>query len=245
MKVINRHSNVLFYILAGVFLVAAFTLQYSLDPLQNNVDRWSAIEYPIRDLFDGKFPYLANTHLGGNASPFPVWMVFHIPFYLLGNVGLSEIFGAIFFVLSIKHIYGNKSGMVAMIMIMACVCVWYEIAVRSDLITNFFLLAAFINYTVYYNWKLDTKTICLSVCCGLWLSTRLSVAFPLFIVLFPQFVKLGVSKKVTVLLLSVVTFALTFVPLALWDGDSLFGATNNPSRCNSDKEALLIRYCLL
>ena len=228
MKVINRHSNVLFYILAGVFLVAAFTLQYSLDPLQNNVDRWSAIEYPIRDLFDGKFPYLANTHLGGNASPFPVWMVFHIPFYLLGNVGLSEIFGAMFFVLSIKHIYGNKSGMVAMIMIMACVCVWYEIAVRSDLITNFFLLAAFINYTVYYNWKLDTKTICLSVCCGLWLSTRLSVAFPLFRVLFPQFVKLGVSKKVTVLLLSVATFALTFVPLALWDGDSLFGATNNP-----------------
>lgn len=225
---ISRNAKITYYLLTGIFLIAALALQYHLDPLQNNVDRWSAIDYPLRDLFDGKFPYLAKTHLGGNASPFPVWMVIHIPFYLIGNVGLSEIFSALLFVWSIKQIYGYRSGIVATIMTMSCVCVWYEIAVRSDLIANFFLLATFMNYAMHYGWNFERKTIFISVCCGLWLSTRISVAFPLFIMLLPGFLRLDMRKKLAVALLSAATLVMTFVPLILWDADSLFGATNNP-----------------
>lgn len=236
---VSRHTNATFYLLTGLFCIAALTLQYYLAPLQNNVDRWLAIEYPLRDLFDGKFQYLDNTHLVDKDSPFPIWMVVHIPFYLIGNVGLLVIFSAILFLMSIKHIYGNKSGIVAAIMTISCVCVWHEVAIRSDFIANFFLLATFINYAIHYSWNLDKKGIFTSVCCGLWLSSRLSVIFPLFIMLFPSFIKIKMKKKLTVILLSVTTLAITFVPVVLLDADSLFDTFNKQFSVQTNQSSLI------
>ena len=103
--IISRHSEAIFWSMAVIMAVAMAAVQYHFDPMQNQVDRWSAIANPLTAMFSGQFPYSAQTHLGGYASPFPVWMVFHIPFWALGNVGLSEIFTALLFViLSLIHI---------------------------------------------------------------------------------------------------------------------------------------------
>lgn len=227
-KELKGKATAWFYVAVIVLIVAMIALQYSLDPMQNRVDRWSAIAYPLSFLFNGEFPYLAQTHLGGNASPFPVWMIVHIPFYFLGNVGLSEMFSSLLFLFSVKYAKGSMAALKATILLAISIGLWYETAVRSDLISNFLLLAAFINVFQYKHIDFCNHPFALAVCAGLWLSTRLSVAFPLFIFFFISWLRLPINKKIVTLLIVIATFWATFLPLIIWDFDNLFFAENNP-----------------
>lgn len=226
--IISRHPEEIFWSMAAILAAAMAVVQYHFDPLQNQVDRWSAIANPLTALFNGQFPYSAQTHLGGYASPFPMWMVFHIPFWALGNVGLSEIFTALLFVISVKTAYGSQAGIKATVLLALSLNLWYETAVRSDLISNFLLLASFINFLIYKKITFSKYPLLLSAIAGLWLSTRISTAFPLFIMFFPFWLKLSTSRKVSTLLLAAAVFCLTFLPFALWDWHGLFLAENNP-----------------
>ncbi len=212
----------------AAFVVLMLAVQYHFDPMENQVDRWSALAYPIRDSLHGSFPYAAKTHLGGYASPFPGWMLFHLPFYLLGNVGLSEIFTAVLFVLSVRRLYGDRAALAATLMLGASINLWYEVAVRSDLISNFLLLAAFVNYLRAKDVSPLNHPWLLACCAGLWLSTRLSTAFPLFVLWLPAYLQMTWKRKAVFPLLIIGVFALTFLPLIVWDADFLFGAPNNP-----------------
>lgn len=222
------HNKRIYYTTLCLLVISLLVVQYHFDPIQNKVDRWSAIAYPLEYLFSGKFPYLAPTHLGGNASPFPIWMVFHIPFYLLGNVGLSEIFTCILFVYSIKVLHGYRTAILSILLLFLCINLWYEVSVRSDLISNFLLLATFVNLLIAHQQNLDNHPWKLSILIGLWLSTRLSVAFPLLILFFPSYRKMKMGKQLSVAFIIIGTFALTFAPLIVWDANNLFEATNNP-----------------
>lgn len=223
-----RWPKATFWTLCAVLTVAMLAVQYHFDPMQNNVDRWSAIANPLTALFNGDFPYLAKTHLGGNSSPFPVWLVLHIPFWALGNVGLSEIVASLLFIYSVKMRGGYTAGIKAALLLALSVNIWYETAVRSDLISNFLLLAAFINLLIHRQITFSARPYLLSVCAALWLSTRLSTAFPLFLMFFPYWLKLDYKRKTMTLLVVIAVFCLTFLPLAVWDWQSLFFAENNP-----------------
>ncbi len=223
-----KQVSCLFWAALTVFAIALLVVQYHFDPMENNVDRWSAIANPIQYLFQGQFPYMAKTHLGGNASPFPVWLILHIPFYLLNNVGLSEIVTTLLFVCSVKALYGVKAALKSMVLLFLCINLWYEVAVRSDLISNFLLLATFIFFLQAHHITLKSRPYLLSVCIGLWLSTRLSVAFPLFILLFPEYTSLTCRKKIWIPIIIICAFVCTFLPLMIWDSHELFGAANNP-----------------
>lgn len=227
-KLSQQQAKRLFWPVLVIFAVAMLVVQYHFNPLENNVDRWSAIAYPIQYLLQGDFPYMAKTHLGGNASPFPVWLLFHVPFYLLNNVGLSEIFTTLLFICSIKKLYGSQAACCAIVLLAMCINLWYEIAVRSDLISNFLLLATFINYLQAYNVSLKNSPWVLAICVGVWLSTRLSVAFPLFILLFPYYIRLSWKKQLFIPAVVIGVFVLTFLPLVIWNSGELFGAANNP-----------------
>ncbi len=223
-----KYGKTLFWTILTLLVITMLAVQYHFDPMQNRVDRWSAIANPLSALFQGEFPYLAETHLGGNASPFPVWMVLHIPFWALGNVGLSEIVTAAIFVYSVKMLGGYRAGTMSAILLALSVNLWYETAVRSDFISNFLLLCAFINIIESRKIDFTSHPYALSVAAGLWLSTRVSTVFPLFILFFPYWLKLPADKKMATVILAVATFCLTFLPLAAWDADSLFFAENNP-----------------
>lgn len=223
-----RHVKTVFWTMLLCLTLIMLTVQYHFDPMENKVDRWSAIANPLTALFHGEFPYLAQTHLGGNASPFPVWIIFHIPFWLLNNVGLSEVFTAVVFIYSVKMAHGYESGIRAILLLGMSLNLWYETSVRSDLISNFLLLATFINYLIAKRVTFASCPIMLSMTAGLWLSTRLSVAFPLFIMFFPFWIKLSAKQKIICALLPLFIFCITFLPLVLWDYNSLFYAENNP-----------------
>ena len=235
----------------AVLVVAQLAVQCHIDPMGLSVDRWSAIHNCLTALFDGRFPYDASTHLGGKASPFPVWMALHIPFWLLGNVGLSETVTTCLFLFSVRLLYGWRGMAMATVLMALSVNVWYEVAVRSDLISNFLLLAAFINVLHAKGWTFWRYPYLLSACAGLWLSTRLSTAFPLCVVFLPGWVSLPLRHKAGTALTAALVFCLTFLPLALWDADSLFHAEFNPfvlqtrQGMSGDVPAMLALCCLL
>lgn len=217
-----------FWICLSLFALLMLIVQYHFDPLQNKVDRWSALAYPIRNLLHGEFPYLAKTHLGGYASPFPVWQLFHIPFYLLGNVGLSEIVTSLLFIWSVKYRYGIREALLSLAILGLSLNFWYEVSVRSDLISNFMLLATLINIMRRRGTDFSAHPLVLSAMSGLWLSTRITTAFPLYLLFLPAWFTLPWHKKLMAPATALCAFALTFLPLVLWDADTLFHHEYNP-----------------
>ncbi len=170
--------------LLAVAFIGMIALQLLIDPWSIKVDRWSALTGPISYLLAGKYPYMAPTHLGGFASPFPVWQVIHIPFYLLGNVALSFFVALILFIYTLYKTSGVSYIGIAALMLTSP-AVWHEAIVRSDLFTNMMLVAS---VTVFMykalttdNTWLERHWLAVAVVCGLLLSTRLFAAVPLFI----------------------------------------------------------------
>lgn len=240
-----RHPKVLFFLSLALLTVGLIVVQYHFDPQQNRVDRWSAIANPISALFQGEFPYLAKTHLGGSASPFPMWMIFHIPFWALGNVGLSSIVATVLFLLSVKYLCGYETALKATVLLALSVCLWYEVSVRSDMITNFLLLAAFINVLQRKQLYFEQHPYILSVMAGLWLSTRISVAFPLFALFFGSWLALPVKEKALSILFALLSFCLTFLPLAVWDVHTLFFFDYSPFILQTRQGSLSDAFILL
>ena len=100
-----KHPFKWFLALLILFTGIACILQLSIDPLSLNVDRWSAIHNFLSGMFCGQYPYGQQTHLGGYGSPFPVWQILHIPFYALGNVGMSIIIVTLLFLWTLNRLY--------------------------------------------------------------------------------------------------------------------------------------------
>lgn len=218
----------------SVFCLLAFAgmlaVQYAIDPYSVQVDRWSALHFPIQNLLSGIYPYTANTHLGGNASPFPVWQILHIPFYLMGNVGLSFFAAAALFLWSCWKVQGREKTLVVGLLLCTSVAVWYEVAVRSDLITNMLLLAAIINMVFPHmsqQW-VEQRRWWIACAVGLLACTRMIVLVPIAILLFPYFIRMNWRRQIATALLTAFVFALTFVPFALWDWQEFYYFQYNP-----------------
>lgn len=216
--------------ICALAIVGMVAVQYAIDPYGIQVDRWSALHFPIQNLLHGIYPYSANTHLGGNASPFPVWQMFHIPFYFLGNVGLSFFAAAGLFLWSCWKVQGWDKMLVISLLLCSSSAVWYEVAVRSDLITNFLLLAAIINLAfprMTQDW-VEKRMFWIAGAVGLLASTRILVLIPVALLLMPFFVRMNWRKQVLATLLTLAVFALTFVPFAMWNWQEFYHYQNNP-----------------
>lgn len=239
------------YILAALGAVILMgILLYFIDPFAVQVDRWSAIHFFLQNMFQGEYPYAAQTHLGGYGSPFPVWQLFHVPFYLLGDVGLGMIF--VFTLLAIALPLFFKSYQTALkciLLFLISPAFWYEAAVRSDMMYNFIICLLILILLYRKNITLEKHTIGLAILCGLMLSTRLSVVIPFVIYLLPEFFQVSWKKKIQFVLIGFFVFALTFLPFLLWGGTQLFLFEYNPfilqTRQGSFLEVVLLFAMLL
>lgn len=223
---IKKKSTLLILIFSYVTLLVIG--QSMIDPYQLKVDRWSAIHNFIYNLFHGIYPYSAQTHLGGYGSPFPAWQFFHIPFYLLGNVGLSFFFSLGMFFMSIWKSFTSKQLSCIFVLMLLSPAIMYECLVRSDLITNFIIVASTINYLCLNNvdvrkhWKKTAFIV------GIFLSTRLATAIPFFIYLFPYYRNFSRRQQIMFPIYIICTFMITFVPFMFWNGEMLFFFQYNP-----------------
>jgi len=203
-------------------------VQAAIDPYQLKVDRWSAIHYFLSNLFSGVYPYAAQTHLGGYGSPFPVWQVFHIPFYFLGNVGLSFLVAVCLFVDSIRRIFDTRQAMLAFLLLLFSPAFLYEVMVRSDMLTNFILCSAIIIYFYHFNINIQSHYLLIGITIGLMMSTRLSALIPFAVYFFSDYLKAGCRRQVLLVLMALLIFALSFLPFLLWNGEMLLFFEYNP-----------------
>lgn len=149
----------------------------------------------IQSLFQGSYPYGAETHLHGYGSPFPVWQIIHVPFYLLGNVGLSFSVATLLFIHSAYLQWGSKGGYLSLLLLVASPAYLYEVVTRSDMMTNFLLVGSVVNYLVYFKITLKSHLIAIAILCGLTASTRLTAILPLFMLYFQEFTQVSWQRK--------------------------------------------------
>ena len=210
------------------FLVAASILQYLIDPMTIQVDRWSAIHNFLEGMLSGTYPYGQQTHLGGYGSPFPVWQILHLPFYAIGNVGASIILAIGLYIYTCYKTRGTQVALWVTILLIASPACWYEVAVRSDLLTNMLIVAVIIEWLVYHRIRLAEHTLAIGILAGLLLSTRLVAAIPLAVLYGYAFIKMDWKKQCAMLLTTGVTFALTWIPFIFWKGSTLLFFEYNP-----------------
>jgi hypothetical protein len=202
------------YFFAGIacciLLLAALLMNY-IDKYSVEVDRWSALAFWSENLKNGIFPYGTPTHMGGYASPYPVWQLFHFPFHLLGDTAYGQLFClAVFFV----FLYLNKkrvnSGTFILLLALSP-GFWWEMSVRSDLLCNMLLVYLFLSSMFYYQfWQKHIYLV--AVITGLFLCTKMLVAIPLFLFIFPNFLRLDVKKKGWFALWVIVGLVVPFLP---------------------------------
>lgn len=209
-------------ILSGIIalLLTLAWIQFKIDPYSIKVDRWSAIHGFLQNLLDGEYPYAAKTHLGGYGSPFPVWQILHLPFYLLGNVGWSFLPVFLLFLHSFSLNHGNEQSLKAGVFLLASPAFIYEIMVRSDLMTNFLFVTALIGYFIHYRINIQHHGWLVALTCGLLLSTRLAAIFPFCMLYFKE--SLSTKKTLFVICGTLAVFSATFLPFVFSQQFSTF-----------------------
>ncbi|MBM6992273.1 MAG: hypothetical protein I3J02_03270 [Prevotella sp.] len=220
-------SRVLGVVFLGCMTVLA-AIQLSLDPYRIQVDRWSAIHNFLSLMMDGEFPYMAQTHLGGYGSPFPVWQIFHLPFYFLNDVGLSVflVWGALTY--AVRSYAGNVSALRTVVLLILSPAFVYEVVVRSDMVTNFMLVAAIVILLYKHRTRLDEHYWTIAIGCGLLMSTRLTAVVPLGMYYLLEWWKMGSQRRMLFPMVVVVVFGLTFLPFIVWDMNDLLFFKFNP-----------------
>lgn len=222
------HASKWLMVIGLSFLLLAIVLQYFVDPLSLQVDRWSAIHNFLNGMLAGEYPYGQQTHLGGYGSPFPVWQVLHLPFYFLGNVGLSIFVVVLAFIGTLYYIYSNKVALMATILLVISPAFWYEIVVRSDLITNIMLMAVLVEWLSYKRIKLGDYPGLVGILSGLVLSTRLIALIPICVLYGYAFLRVDWRKQCVFLLTTILTAVTTFLPFLFWEGSTLLFFEYNP-----------------
>ena len=226
---VSRRLNILLLgTLLSFFFLFLLIIQNIIDPYSIQVDRWSAIHNFLYNLFHGIFPYAAQTHLGGYGSPFPIWQIFHIPFYLLGNVGLSIAFATLIFNYVVYVVFDKKTACYSFLLLLLSPAFVYEVLVRSDLITNFLLVASIILLLRKYHVTINSHYLGLAILCGLIMSTRLSALIPFVLYYFHEYIHAKWSIKISFPIVILLVFAITFLPFLLWDGEMLLFFEYNP-----------------
>ena len=212
----------------GCFLIAGIALQYAIDPIELQVDRWSAIHNFLDGMIAGIYPYGQQTHLGGYGSPLPVWQLLHLPFYIAGNVGLSIFVVLALLIWTISKTRGMKEALIVCILLGSSPALWYEIAVRSDLITNIMLVCMITEWLAYKQIRLEDKTMDIAVLSGLLLSTRLVAVIPLAVMYGYEFLKMGWKKQLLFVGIVLLSFSVTILPFVFWEGSTLLFFEYNP-----------------
>lgn len=198
----------LYLILVAVFFLFSIELNYYVDGISLNVDRWDAMEVGIKAVFNNEYPYNIEDFMGRESSNLPFLMILGMPFYFLcGSVGFLQSFSFILFSYLIFKVFDTyKLRFAALVLLILSPSYLWEIYVKSDLMSNFILVAgfSFLMWTQFIN-RQKIKIEWVSLMTALIFLTRLSVVIPLVILLFKVFYKFSVKEKIRFILVFVFT----------------------------------------
>ena len=201
-----------------IIVSAAFLVHWKV-PLESlNVDRWSVISSFFTELFNGRYPYFAKSHMGNNPGPMPVYFIIALPFYLIGELNILSTLGFIFILLMIyreRQIAGR--GVFLIFYLISAVFLYWEIAVRSNIFSytllTLIILRSFKTDMDYYKFS----PYILAILAGLMLSTR-SIYILVYVIFFlPLIIRKEIQFKKLFLFLFIAFFAFlsSFLPLII------------------------------
>jgi hypothetical protein len=147
-------------------------------------DRDDALLEATAALLRGEFPYSRPTYLGNPITPLPGALILAIPFVLVGNVALANVFwcGALFLVLRL-WLGDPRPALLALMLVLFSPEVMHEIATGGDMFANgvyvglFVLLVAIVIPDLRFHWL--TKAVAAALL-GIGLSSR-----PTYVMLVP------------------------------------------------------------
>jgi len=210
-----REKKIFFAAIASCILLLSVFLMIYIDKYSIEVDRWSALEYWSENLKNGEFPYGSKTHRGHYASPYPVWQLFHFPFYLLGDTGYGQIFCLSIFLIFIYRIRNYVNSGAFILLLAMSPSFWWEMAVRSDSLSNMFLAFIFLSLLFYKPLLWDKHKYWIGLIVGLFLCTKMLVVIPLFLYFFRKFLSIKTVKEkfffISVILIGLIVPFLPFV----------------------------------
>lgn len=180
------------------------------DPYKLNIDRWQTIEYVMDYWLDGKYIYDTKNFMGNFPSYLPGQLLMILPFYLLGNVGYIQVAAFLVFSFSIMRNFKNNSLRFLVILLFGISLSYiYEVVCKSDLISSFIIVSAFI---LYWHRKFKDDYFKYSFVLGLLLGviclTRSVVIIPLILFLFKPFIITSLNNKVKTISGFVISFSI-------------------------------------
>lgn len=207
---------------AGILIVNVLLLHF-IDYQSVNVDRASGLHNWNDYLLRGINPYLSQTHMEHNLSVFPVWAIFHLPFYGLGDVGYSQLFCLILLFVTLFLHFKSRSLLYIGLMAMSP-AFWYHCAMRSDLLSNMFLAMIFMILLFRYPLLWQRHKLITAFTIGLLMCTRIFVIIPLFLFFWPYWLHFSWRDKILFVLLCLTGFIVPFIPFVIWGYEPLIAS---------------------
>lgn len=249
-KVSEKVLKVAFWSILVLMILLIIGLLNKIDPYSVRVDRWSAVSYFLDYLFQGKYPYLAHTHVSATnfPSPFPIWHIINIPFYLLGDVGIGLIFFLSLTAITVHYFFDSyRKSLFFLLLLCTAPAYWWEVAVRSDSLNNALLVFVFILWYQKKKLSLSTNYWMAVIACGLIASTRFSAILPLALFFFKPFIQLPIRQRIGFPLAILGIALLSFIPFIFWDTTNWIFFSRNPfmSQSSVGNPYLLIGMIIL
>lgn len=187
------------------------------DPYKMNIDRWATLEFSVQHWVKGEYIYDTPNFMGNLSSYLPGQLLLSSVFYFLGNVGYLQVAAFLLFSYVIfLEFKGNFQRFLAIGMLGISLAYIYEVVCKSDFISSFIAVAAFI---LFWNrmFKDDyfKRPFLLGICIGILCLTRSVVIIPLIIFLLNPFLKTSWKNKIKFGLSFLLTVAILLASVLL------------------------------
>lgn len=208
--------------LVYTILLSLIFLRINVESL--NVDRWSVISSFWEAVFNGKYPYLAESHMGNKPGPMPFYYLIALPFYLLGELGYFSLLGIIIFLTLQYRIKtdANYKFLMHFFVLTSAFYLW-EVVVRSNIFTTSILVVWFL-FSFIKQEKTENKIYLYAILAGLLLSTRavFSIPYIIFFIYFLRKKEMTFYQMSKFVFVAFITFLMTFLPLLITYYDDFF-----------------------
>ncbi len=230
-KISEHLSKIMYFALIVAMVVAISGLLIAIDPYTIRVDRWSALSFFWDSVFQGIYPYGTHTHVSETnfASPFPLWHLISLPFYLLGDVGLEIIFFLALLGFALKYYFGSyQKAMFFLLLLCLSPAYWWEVSVRSDSLSNALLVFMIVLWFTKTEKTLSNNLLLAIIICGSIAATRMTAIVPLAIFFFRPYLSLSTKQKFIFPIASFLIALAFFLPFILWDTENWVFFSRNP-----------------
>jgi hypothetical protein len=213
-RFIEKQPRFFYHLLVACLAIILLILMKMFDPAAIDIGRYPALYDWLERLFDGQFPYLSKTKPSG----LPFLFILAIPSYLLGDLGLLQIFSFITFALILDTRFNSIVSKTRIILFLIASPIFHlEIVTRSELFSNMVFVLLLLAIFEKKGREFSFKTILITgLIAGLLLSTRVVVLY-IYIIFFGHYFFKKPLKLAQLSLVTAFSFMATLVPFLIWD----------------------------